>query len=96
MEEFDTIYHYDPTASTTNQIASSTTLLSTTTQPIATTSDIVILPTMTAGEVLIAFFLFVLVLLSLARMLFSALDRVRTKRKIMAYAGGDVEIRNDI
>ena len=51
---------------------------------------------MTAGEVLIAFFLFAIVLLMLLRLLLGALDRVKTKRSYMGYAGGDVEIRDDI
>jgi len=94
---YETIYHYDDSASTTPRIASSTTALSTSTPPgIATTTDIVILPTYTAGEVLISFFLFVLILLQLLQMLLRALDRVKTKRKYLGYAGGDVEIRDDI
>lgn len=91
---YETTYHYDLNASTTNPLASSTTVFASST--IATTSDIVILPTMTAGEVLIAFFLFVLILIALARSVIAALDRVRTKRQILGYAGGDVEIRDDI
>jgi ABC-type arginine/histidine transport system permease subunit len=94
---YETTYHYDPLASTTSQIASSTTVLSTSTVPqIATTTDIVILPTYTAGEVLISLFLFCLILIQLLQMLLSALDRVQTKRKYLGYNGGDVEIRNDI
>jgi len=67
----------------------------TSTPSIATSTDIAILPTMSAGEVLIAFFLFCIILIMLARGLFSALDRIRTRRKVLGYSGGDVELRDD-
>lgn len=94
---YDCIYHYDELASSTDRIASSTCGVSTTSPAnIATTSDIVILPTMSAGEVLIAFFLFVLILILIARSIVSALNRVETKKTVLGYSGGDVEVRNDI
>lgn len=91
---YETTYHYDATS--TAQIASSTTVLSTSTPAIATTSDIVILPQMDAGQVLIIFLLFVLVLLQMLGMVLRALDRARTRKQIMGYSGGDVEIRDDL
>jgi len=69
---------------------------STTTPAIATSTDIAILPTMTAGEVLIAFFLFALILISLGSSLIGALDRVKTRKKVLGYGGGDVEVRDEI
>lgn len=62
----------------------------------ATTSDILVGLYMSSGEILIAFLLFLIVLLMGLSMVFRALDRVRTQKKIMAYGGGDVEIRNDV
>lgn len=91
-------YHYDGTASTTaGTLASSTCSISTTTPPtIATTSDIVILPTITAGEVLISFLLFCLIVVVLTKYMISALNRVKTRKQYLGYAGGDVEMRDDI
>jgi len=54
----------------------------------------VILPTFSAGEVLISFFLFAQILLMLASGVLGALDRVKTRKKVLAYGGGDVEIRD--
>ena len=96
MEECNYFYTAGD-ASTSPQIASSTCAISTSTPPlIATSTDIVILPTMTAGEVLIAFFLFVIVLLHLFSLVIGGLERIKTKKKYLAYGGGDVEIREDI
>jgi hypothetical protein len=89
---YETNYFY--TSSSSQQIASSSTNLASTS--IATSTDIVILPQFSAGEVLISFLLFVLVLLELLKMTLSALDRVKTKKKYLGYSGGDVEIRDDL
>lgn len=94
--EFNCINHYDTGSTTPQMIASSTCTLATSTAAIATTSDIVLVPTLTAGEVLVALFLFVLILIALGKGVLAALDRIVTKKKIIAYSGGDVEIRNDI
>jgi len=56
----------------------------------------VVLPTFSAGEVLISFFLFVMILISLARGVMEALDMVKTRKRVLAYSGGDVEIRDDV
>lgn len=90
-------YHYSTEASSTGQIASSSCAISTSTPPlIATSSDIVIVPTFTAGEVLICFFLFALILILLGRGVLAALDRIKTKKTVLGYSGGDVEIRHDL
>ena len=91
---YDCDYFY---IASSTEIASSTCSLSTTSpSTIATTSDIIIVPTMTAGEVLIAWFLFLIVMLMLAQFVFKALDRVRIKRKVIGYSNGDVEVREDV
>lgn len=92
---YDCIYHYE-TSSTTPQLASSTCALSTSTPSIATTSDIVTVPSMTAGEILIAFLLLALILVQMTGYLVAALDRIRTKKQVLGYGGGDVELRDDI
>lgn len=62
----------------------------------ATTSDVLVGLYMSSGEILIAWLLFIIILLKGLSMVLRALDRVRTHKKIMAYGGGDVEIRNDV
>lgn len=89
---YETDYSY--TSSSSQQIASSSTHLASTS--IATSSDIVILTQFSAGEVLIAFLLFIQVLLQLLTMTLRALDRVKTKKSYLGYSGGDVEVRDDI
>lgn len=88
---YDCLYTTDPLASTT--IGFTCTASST---PIATSSDIVVLPTMSAGEVLVAFLLFCTIMIELTRLVLASLDRVALKKSYLGYSGGDVEIRNDI
>lgn len=68
----------------------------TTTQGVATTSDIAIVPSFSAGEVLISFLLFIMIVLQLFTMMIGALSKIRTKRTYLGYGGGDVEIRDDV
>ena len=62
----------------------------------ATTSDIVVLGSFSAGEIVISFLLLSLILLKLASSLASALSNIKTKKTFLQYGGGDVEIRNDL
>jgi len=95
---YDCIYHYaEATASSTIPLlASSTCALSTSTPAIATSSDIAILPSLTAGEILIALFLFALIILILGRYTVDALAAIPTKKQFLGYGGGDVELREDV
>lgn len=88
---YETDYFYNASSS---QIASSSTKLASST--IATSTDVVILPQISAGEVLVAFLLFLLILLELFKMTINALDRIKTKKTYLGYSGGDVEIRDDL
>lgn len=63
---------------------------------IATSTDIQVYGSMSAGEILISFFLFALIVLKMIEFLTGALDRIQTKKKYLAYHGGDVEIREDL
>lgn len=88
-------YTYGTT--TPDQILSSDCSFSTTTPAvIGTSTDILILPTMTAGEVLIAFLLLALIIIKLTQAQISALRGVNLRKKHLAYSGGDVEIREDV
>jgi hypothetical protein len=64
--------------------ATSTCTMASTT--IATTSDIVIVPTMTAGEVMISLLLFLLIVGLVAVGILKALSPIRTGRKIVRYS----------
>jgi len=63
---------------------------------ISSSSDIQILGVFSAGEILIAFLLLCLILLSLIKGLASALSNIKTKKKYLSYGGGDVEVRDDL
>ncbi len=62
---------------------------------IASSSDIKIYGSMTAGEVLISFLIFSLICVLLTRYMIQGLDKIKTKRKYLQYGGGDVEVRED-
>lgn len=63
---------------------------------IASSTNVIVYGSLSAGEILIAFLLFSMILLQLTSFISRALDRVKTKKKFLAYNGGDVEIRNDL
>jgi len=77
-----------PAASSTPfAFATSTCKMASTT--IATTSDIVIVPTMTAGEVLISLLLLLLIVGFIAGAIIKALSPIRTGRKITQFSAAD-------
>lgn len=59
---------------------------------IATSSDISVVGTMSAGEVMLSLLVFILIVIELFKTLAQALRTVNKKRKQLAYAGGDVDI----
>jgi len=63
---------------------------------IATSTDVVVYGSLSAGEILIAFMLFAMITIYLTELLARALGFVKTKKKFLAYNGGDVEIRDDL
>jgi len=66
------------------------------TTTIASTTDIQVYGSFTAGEILTIMLMFLLIVIELLKMLFRALDRIGTKKKYIAYASSDVEIREDL
>ncbi len=62
---------------------------------IATTTDVVIYGSMSAGEVLIAFLLFSMIVLWLSTLLARALDKIKTKKKFIGYTNAEVEIKEE-
>lgn len=63
---------------------------------IATTTDVKIYGSISAGEVLIAFLLFSMIVIKLTTLIARGLDKIKSKKEYLAYGGGDVEIKNDI
>lgn len=95
---YDCIYFYD-TASASSSVpilASSTCALSTSSPAIATSSDIAILPSLTAGEILNASLLFSLIVILMGRFVVDSVTAITTKKRFLGYGGGDVELRDDV
>jgi len=63
---------------------------------IASSTDIQIYGSFTAGEVIMAMMMFMLIVIELVKLLARALDPIQTKKTFLAYHGGDVEIRKDL
>lgn len=63
---------------------------------ISTSSDIQIYGSFSAGEILIAFLLICMIVLTLIKFIASALSNIKTKKTYLSYGGGDVEIRDDL
>jgi len=66
------------------------------TTSIATSTDIAIYASMTAGEILMIMFMFILIIIEMIKLLARSLDRIKTKKTFLAYGKGDVEIREDL
>lgn len=64
------------------------------TTTIASSTSIAVYGSMTAGEVLIALFLFLIIVLEMIKMMTRALDRVTTKKKYIAYTNAEVEVKD--
>lgn len=92
-------YFKDKTCTQTNTATSSGSVTFTGYNPtttIATSTDIKIYGAMSAGEVIIALFLFVVIFLKMVELLARALSAIKTKKRFLGYGGGDVEIREDL
>lgn len=64
------------------------------TTTISTSTAIAIYGSMTAGEILMITMMFILIMIEMIKMLARSLDRIKTKKKFIAYSGGDVEIKD--
>lgn len=62
----------------------------------ASSTDIQLYASFTAGEVLTILLMFILIVIELAKMLARALDKIKTKKKYLGYHGGDVEVRDEL
>lgn len=63
---------------------------------ISTSSDVIIYGSMSAGEVLISFFLFIIIMVLATKTIAQGLSKVKTGKTFLQYNGGDVEMRNDL
>lgn len=88
-------WNFSSSTCTTSMGTSTTALGFNPTTTIATTSDIVVYGYFSSGEVLVAFFLFCIILLQLFSMLATGLSKINLKKKWLAYGGGDVEIKEN-
>lgn len=61
----------------------------------ATTSDIQLYASFTAGEVLMTALMFILIVIELFKMLTRALDKIKTKKKFIGYTNAEVEIKEE-
>lgn len=62
----------------------------------ATSSDIQLYASFTAGEVIMTLLMFILIVIELFKILTRALDRINTKKKWLGYTNAEVEIRDDL
>jgi len=65
------------------------------TTTISSSTDIAIYGSMSAGEILISLFLFVIIWILLLKSMVAGLKNLKTKKRYLGYNGGDVEIRDD-
>jgi hypothetical protein len=63
---------------------------------IASSGDVVLYGSFSAGEVVIAFLILCLIVITLVKSLASSLSNIKTKKTFLSYGGGDVEIRDDL
>ena len=63
---------------------------------ISSSTDVSIYGSISAGEVLIVLFLFIIIVMELIKLQLKALSKIQTGKKFLAYSGGDVEIRKDL
>jgi len=66
------------------------------TSGIASSTDIQIYGSFTAGEVLIALLLFLIIVIELAKSIARGIGNIKTGKRYLQYHGGDVEIRHDL
>ncbi len=96
-------FYFQNSTCVARTVAESTTTLpatqattSTSSSPITSSSSILFLGQMTAGELMISFLLFLGIVLYLTTMIPRALSKIKTSKTFMAYSGGEVEIRENL
>lgn len=66
------------------------------TTTIATSTDIKVYGSISAGELLISLFLFIAIFIKLMEYVARGLNKIVTKKKFLGYSNSDVEIREDL
>lgn len=66
------------------------------TTTIATSTDIKIYGSFSAGEILISLLLFIAIFIKLMEYVAKGLNKIVTKKKFLGYSNSDVEIREDL
>jgi hypothetical protein len=66
------------------------------TTTIASSTDIQLYASFTAGEIFMSLLMFILIVIELVKMLACAFSSINTKKTFLAYSGGDVEVRKDL
>jgi len=79
----------------TSDLATSTQYGYNPTANIASSSDIQVYGSISAGEIMVSLFLFLLLWVKLVEVLAKGLDKLKTKKTFISYQNGDVEVRDD-
>lgn len=66
------------------------------TTTIASSTDIQVYGSFTAGELVMSFLMFALIVIELGKIIANGLDKINTKQKYIRYGGGDVEVTDDV
>lgn len=90
------VWNYSSSTCITEISTSSPNLGFNPTSTISTSTDVAIYGYFSAGEVLICFLLFCIILIELCKSIAQGLSRIKTKKTNLGYSGGDVEIREDM
>lgn len=65
------------------------------TTTISSSTSITVYGSLSAGEIMISLMLFLLIWIKLVELIAKGLSNIKTKKKFIAYSGGEVEIRDD-
>ena len=66
------------------------------TTTIASSTDIQVYGSFTAGELVMTFLMFMLIVIELGKIVANGLEKINTKRKFIRYRDADTEITDDI
>jgi ABC-type transport system involved in Fe-S cluster assembly fused permease/ATPase subunit len=63
---------------------------------IASSSDIAVYGSFTAGEIVMSFLMFMLIVIELGKVIAQGLEKITTKRTFIRYQNADTEINDDL
>lgn len=66
------------------------------TTSIASSTDVQVYGSFTAGELVMSFLMFALIVIELGKIIANGLDKIVTRKKYIRYQNSDTEITNDI